>query len=740
VYVKDRNGVWQEINTTHSAQVYDPLKLTAVLKVSNNKLYVRIPVIYKTAGLAQGEIRVDIYTTKGAVDIDLGSYADTQYTMDMVAIDDDSKYISPLETFNRRQVLNPHRVTGGSNSVDFDTLRASVIDGTLGSSRVPITNVQLSSDLSKRGYSMVTNIDNITNRQFLASRRLSAPENGTTISGAGCVMSQLQVSMEELSRSAHVKDNGDRMTILPSMLYAYKNGRINVVTDAANAALANSSAEAVARAVADTRYLYTPLHYVFDTTLNTFDLRPYYLDEPSVVRKTFVDENDSAQLQAGIGAYSISRNDTGYQVLVTLDSGDTFKNLEDDLIVLQLGYRPTGETQYASVNGTLVGYVDKERQYRFDIHTDFDIDSGNNLFTTNMSMYTEQQFDYSSPLRHDFDVSVIVTDSITPGYKAGDLDEMVQTHLLPSKFMVLQRERLTVILGYDMTRLWRRNRPVLGEESYERWAENVQWFWEETQYKRDENNQIVITPGANGSYTYEVEHKKGDPVLKDGKPVYRYLKGDVKLDPVTQKPILKAPRKLLREVTMFFVDGIYYFATEEASVTYRRSIPMELVGWLNNDVSLINSLLLEQSKLYLYPTATYGDTTANVKEGVTATITIDQAFWVDYYMTETAYKNTSIREGLLASTKSLVNDTLGRSTISRSDIIARLKTNAGDDVVSIEAGGLGGTDNDYPLLTINDAAVRLGLRKKLTVLANQTLLVEDDIKVNFKNHNAVALT
>lgn len=735
VYIKGPSGLWQEIRTTHSDQVYDPLVLTAVLKVSNNKMYLRIPVVYKTQGMAQGEIRVDIYTTKGAIDIDLGSYDDSQYTMDMISLDDDSTYVSPLNTFNRRQVLNPNRVTGGANAVLFEDLRASVLDGTLGASRTPITNVQLSSDLSKRGYAMVTNIDNITNRQFLASRRLSAPDNGATISGAGCVMGLLQVSMDEVALSSHVMDNGPRMTVLPSMLYAYRNGKINLVTDAQIDALNNSTAEAKARAVIDTRFLYTPLHYVFDTTLNAFDMRPYYLDQPVITRKTFVGENDSAQLQAGIAAQGIERIDKGWRITVVLKSSGAFKAIDDDLIVLQLGYRPVGENMYASVNGVLAGMNELERQYTFDIETNYDIDATGQLYTTNLSMYDAEQHDYSCNLTHDFDISIIVTDSITPGYAAGDLDSQVQPHLLPVEFMVLQRERLNVTLGYDMTNLWRRNRTVLSEESYETWAENVQYFYEETIYKRDVNGQIIITKNADNTYTYAVEHAKGDPVLDaDGKVIYRYLRGDVKLD-ANQRPVLKTPRKLLREVTMLMVDGIYYFATEESSVAYRDTVPMELVGWLQNDVALINKLLLEQSHLYLYPTATYGDTTATIKEGVTATIPIDQSFWVDYYMTETAFKNASIRAGILASTKALVADTLGRSTISVSDIVSRLRLSAGDDVIGIEAGGLGGTEN-YPLLTIKDTAVRLGLRKKLTVLANQTLLVEDDIKINFKNHNA----
>lgn len=733
VYISDGGSRWREIHTTHTDQVFDPTELTAVLQVSPGLLNVKIPLVYFSQGMVNGEIRVDVYSTKGPVDIDLGGYQASQFEMTLNAIDDDSSFVSPLNTFNQIQCLNVNRVNGGARAVDFATLRNQVMQNTLGVSRVPITHAQLGTELENRGYQVVTNIDNITNRQFLASRRLPPPSNRSVSGGMGCSMGQLQQRLEDLALSEHTYDNGERVTLKPSMLYQYVEGKIEVVNDGLIRELLATEPDALTRRVNGSRYLFTPLHYVLDATDDQFDVRPYYLDAPQVLRKVFVEENDTAQIQVGIDSYQISRIDAGYRVLIKLKSGDRFKELKDYQIAVQMGYQPNGENSYASVNGVLVGTEDKERVFQFDIHTQMDIDQDHGLYTTNMSMFDSAQRHFATALENDFDFTFIALDQDLRNYQVGNLDLLVQDHLLPDGYMAISRERLRIRFGHVMDRLWRRNRSLVSSYAWRRYTESIPYVYEQTVYERDENGQIILGQDGDGNITYNVLHAKGDIKLdSDGNPVYRHLKGDVVLDD-SGKPELIAPRKIVREFTLLLLDGVYYFATDRESLDYRQEIPDVLVGWLENDVGLIEQRLLEQSELYLYPTETLGDTTATVREGLKSTLALDQHFYVNYYLSDTAYGNVGLREALTESTREIVNEMLGRRTVAVSDIIARLKANAGEDVISIEAGGLGG-DNDFSTVSIDDDAVRLALRRRLIVLSNQFLAVQDDIDISFLRH------
>lgn len=733
VYISDSDGGWREIKTTHTDQVYDPLELTAVLQVLNGTVNIQIPLIYQSTGELQGELRIDLYTTKGPVDLDLGAYRPDQFQTQLVGLEDDSRFVAPLTTFNRMQALCPHRVQGGTNAIDFVTLRRRVIDNTLGTSRVPITHAQLETELQSRGYTVVTNIDNITNRQFLATKRLPAPLDTPTTGDVGCVMGQLQATMEQLGNSSHVRVNGDRLTILPSMLYRYHQGVVTHVDDVEIERLQTGTPDAIARTVSDRRLLYSPLHYVLDASGTGFDVRPYYLDQPEVLRRAFVEENDSVQIEVGIEAYSFERIDDGYRLTVTLTTDDRFKEIDDAQVHVQLGYRPLGESSYTGLMGELVGNDNGKRTYRFDILTNYDIDQRHGLYTTNMSMFDESQRVFATGLEHEFDITILTSIPKTYDYRPAAMDSQVQTHLLPNEFMTISRERLLLRFGYSLENLWRRNRTLISENSYKRYTADVPAVYSETIYKRDENGQVILELDENNNIVYEVLHQKGDPVLDaDGNPVYQYLKGDVVLDANGQPELLEG-RKLLREFTLFLVDGSYYFVTDPAAVAYREQIPMQLVGWLKNDVGLISRRLLEQSELYLYPTTTIGDTMALVRDGMPTTLALEQSLFVNYYLTETAYSDVELREALIATTRDTVNAMLGQTTVAVADIISRLRASVGEEVVNIEVGGLGG-DANYSVVSIQDDAVRMSLKKRLTVLSNQLLAVQDDIEINFFRH------
>lgn len=117
-----------------------------------------------------------------------------------------------------------------------------------------------------------------------------------------------------------------------------------------------------------------------------------------------------------------------------------------------------------------------------------------------------------------------------------------------------------------------------------------------------------------------------------------------------------------------------------------------------------------------------------------ADISLDQSLNITFYMNPASYRNTSLRPSIITMTKRLITEMLSHTRVVRSILLlVASKLAAGDDISGVEITGLGGAA-DFSILTVEDESVRLSLRKKLTVLTNQELMVEDDLNINFLRH------
>ena len=733
VFVKN-NTLWEEITTTHSDQVYDHRRVTAVLTVVGNSLTVEIPSVYFTQGMVRGEIRIDIYNTQGEIDVDLSTFDVDQFQTTYNSIDDDSRFTSPLKTFSNIQAFSRQRVTGGVDQLSFNLLRNQTIYNTVSEEEEAVTFNQLNAHLQRRGYRVVKSIDNVTDRQFVATRSLpsqSLPQHSGAI---GSCMGVFQSKLEDLVDSSVVIDNNERITILPTSLYEYVNGKVVRVSDTTATNLNNLSVEARTNIINQRRFLFTPFHYVLDGTNGGFDVRPYLLTHPKVEEQQFIDVNPSAEMQIGITRYNVVSTEYGYRLTILAKSGERYKLIDPENLAFQLSYLPQRERTWASINGELLSVDDDEFTIGFDIETNFDVTDDDHLRTLNFSMFDDNQREFFTPLLGEFDITFIALNQDMRVYDPGPLDAMITRHLLPANTdrMVISRERLLIRLGQSLRGLWRRGRTILSPESYQRYTDNVQATYSETIYERDEDGQVILKVNDDGTVDYRtVLHEAGDPVFVNGEPRYLHLKGDLVLDDEGKK-ILIEPRKLMREYTLFLMDGLYYFSTDQRVVDYRDSVPTFIAGLLENDLQVFESNLRERTDLFLHPTTTFGDVTVEANQDERRTIPLGQSMSVEYYLQPSSYNNTPLRTSLTEMTHRVISELLDQETISISGITSRLRAEAGSDIVEVKVTGLG--DGETPVVSIIDQSTRLALGKRAIVLPNMDISIQDDLDIIFLRH------
>lgn len=736
VFVENAQGAWVEIRTTHTDQIYDITTPTAVLQVVDQRVTIRIPQVYTSSGLLNRSIRVDVYETKGMVDMNLSNYPASAYVATWEAYDkaDQSIYSAPLKTFRLAIPYCNKTVVGGADALSFDALREKVVKNAIGSPTLPITNVQIEATLENNGYEIVKNIDNITNRVFLATKPMPVPDDEKLITAAAASIETVSLNVADAVQLTSVIDNGSSITITPDTLYRTVGGVTKMVPSQQVAALLALPVDQRAGMVTSGAYLYTPFHYVLDMTEDEFESRAYYLDSPEVKTKLFVGQNDTTLLQVSTKIYGVVRNDTGYLLQIVTESGDAWKALDDADVFVQLAYIPNGEKDRAYLSGQLWGKTTEgERIYNFDLSTTFNVDGEHGLELTEFLMYSQEPRTTKAPLLTDFDVIYSTSSVMGAQWRPAEVDNVLGRFLLPTRIAGITHEKLRVLFGHSLSTLWSRARSVISSVPYKTHQVNVPRLYAQDIYERDPLTGAAFSIGPGGELVSNILHHKDDPVLDElGAPVYQWKVGDTMLDGAGN-PIPLNPRGMIRQIDVMLIEGAYWFATDATTLSYRAKTVKTVVDWLTTDLAVMSKQLLEQTRIYFYPKTTMGTIDVMILDGLTTSIAAGQAFGVTLYVSANVYANEPLRQQIQLATVETINAELRKSTVAISSILTALRTAYGNDVIDVQVTGLGGTAN-LSALTMMDEGDRCSIRKRLVAQADDSLIVQEDVTIGFVRH------
>lgn len=745
---------WAEIRTTHTDQVYDVNVPTALLKVVGNRLSVQIPQIYFTNGLIKDGLRLDIYTTKGAVELDLGGVDPRTFTARWYDHDSTSLsgFSAMLSTLAGISFFSETVVTGGSNGVAYETLRDRVITKSNTSQKVALTPKQLETALNDKGYEVVLSVDNISQRQYIATRSLPAPvlpkaadtNNTLARTAIGCAVQTFQSTFVKMVQHTNVKNNGDRITLTPDCVYLNNGGILQLLSngelDALNQ-MAGIAPEGLANQINAKDYLYSPYYYVLDINDNQYSARAYRLDTPSIESKYYLNSNDSLLVEVSTIQYSVglTSDKSGYRIVVELAVNDTLKAFELERIALQLSYIPNKSSQRIFLNGSLVTQVNPQTGrpygdkyvYEFILDTKFDVDSEHNLI--------HEPYRTTVKLTTDFDLVCILRDHTPVGTTVSSIDDFIDPtklddYVATSVYRGVSHETMSIRFGDHLDKLWIRTRSVIDSMEYETYAEDVPAVYTETVFARDDVGNVIIHWDGT-DLNEEVLHLRGDPVLdEEGQPMMKYKAGEFVLD-AHGDPIPKGGiRGMLRQLDLLLLDARYYFATSETTVNYRKTVEELISTWVLTDLDETANDLLELTELFFTPKSTLGNIEAYTEDRQLVTLKADQTFYVTCYVSKAVNDNEAIRQIITRTIALTLNEQMQLPTISETDIIAALKKALGTDVISFKFSGL--ADNQYSIITLKDSSARPSIGKRLVALSNRTLAVQDAISVNFVEHEA----
>lgn len=723
--------VWSEIKTTHSDLVFDQRTPTVFLKVEENSLTALLPQIYNVSGSLLGEIKLHVYTTKGGLVENLETY---KSSIEFRALDQDKDLtVYTTESFVSvpREAFTTATLTGGTDGLSFEKLRERVIFNTLGQQEIPITQVQLQAMTENKGFEIIKNVDVITNRIFLATQNLPKPSDPRLLTAANISIETFIVEKSVLENNPFVTINGDRWTLAPKNLFVLKNGIINILSYQEIKDLEVLDTGSKLSLLNKKKYLYTPFHWVLDNSLSEFSLRPYYLDKPSVSTIDFKRQNQSLQLAVNTASRWITKTTEGYKLFIQVLSGSYYKALSDSQVSAQIMFYPEGETLPVYIRGKQLQESNSlERIFYFSIETNHDIDEKHRICITSGEIKGQSKQNVWISLKTDFHL-FLCTNSKTTIYKEDETNSLYGSFQLPEGSVPITHESLTVTFGLHLKSLWSRARNLTTGQEFQTYSEDVPLFYEDDVYKTDPVTGDIFSLDEKGKPIFTVLHKAGERALGYANTLlWKHRKGDLVIDPATNLPKPLTASLTKKELDLLFIDGRHYFVTDKVYLDYNQELVNILVTWITDDLASIEKVLLEKTNIFYYPKSQLGQCKVDRGDGFELLVESEQSPVVDLYVGSSVYDSEPVRSNIVNKVIASLDLSLSSGEINKSKIESYLKEVLQDSVVSLNLYGLGG-DYNLHYAKLLGKEQRLTLKRILVAQSDNTLIMKEDVKVNF---------
>lgn len=739
---------WEEIHITQSDLVYNKDIPTVVFKVLNNGVKITIPQVYINNRLITDSVRIDIYTTKGEMDLTLTNYTMKAYTIDWNPLMGDglNEFSAPLATLNTIGVYSTGGILGGANGKDFETLKKDVTARNAIYAGLPISEKQLEANVFSMGYNLVKNIDHITDRQYLATKHLPPPNNNFIIASLGVTIGTLESSLIKLKELDTVTTSTYRYTLTPSTLYKLDKGILSVLSSNETNQLrtkAINDIHGLVNEINRRQLLYTPFYYVFDIRNNEIVNRIYHLDNPQIKSRYFFQDNPTVGIRLSAENYSITNlpNKRGYRLEVSLDIGSEVRRLGKKHVNVQLSYLDKNGTNRFYVEGKLVSLIDRrtgnpvndEYIYAFDIETRYDVDPEDALILT----------PYRAPinLTHEFDIVTIIN-NYNPDYQieSSDIDTIINRESLidydsNKEYFGVSQHRLTIEFGKRLNHLWSRTRTFVDPGEIEVYDADIPARYTEDQYQLNASGSIAVTYDPKNNNIKAVKlHDKGDLILTPtGEQVYLHRKGEPKLDS-KGNPIYKdGGDGLVRQIDLFLMDAKYIFAETLDAINYRDHCINLITQWTTTEMKYIFYQLLDRSEIFFHPSITIGSVKGIADNNMEVTIDSKQSLKITCYISELDMQNHSLRDSISKSITQLVQKVLKRKIVSKDAILQTLRQELGNTVKAFVISGL--FNDKYNTVTLDNDTLGLTLGTLSYVLPNMQVGLRDDIEIEFLIHD-----
>jgi hypothetical protein len=449
-----QNGAWNELAYALSSLNYDFTTPTALITLlsDQSRIKIEIPTIYFDNGQISKTVRVELYTSKGAVNYTLSS-ADVQgikANFDTAS----SIYAAPVTQPSIYAIVpNTTEVAGGSDPMTYQEIRDAVVNQRL-YDRVPVTPQEVTEAGKRAGFNLTRQIDDLTERMYYASNVLK-DANGSVVP---TFVGNIRIADDSLNGnpSTILPYTDGYYTLLPTTTFKIApNGTTCVpMTDGEVASLNLLTPLDLAAELNKGIYVRQPFHITLLTNMKSPQATVYNLLTPAMTSLVFERENAHSAPQMSVTSCVVTHRAAGtggYQISVGITRSDNIIHTDPALFKIWLTTRTKVGTfaylplTYVSTDSNGIDTWVVQLDTNYHITTDDDLQ---------VSMYNLE--DTMVPVQVGLSHSFTVLTSFDPSYDPAIPIDIDLNLLLPpsqkNKVVVMTQQTLSLTLGTNLSR------------------------------------------------------------------------------------------------------------------------------------------------------------------------------------------------------------------------------------------------------------------------------------------------
>ena len=728
VYIKndDTNNKWKRINTTHSRIAYDREEPTAKLRILDSKLEVTVPPVYLYDGQIRGVLRIDVYTTKGEVSVDLSDFPLESFIIDRVIVDPDTdsdEFTAKFSTITKA-AYGTSVMEGGVNGLSFQDLRNRIIKRSVGPINTVVTYSDVEALVSKNRYTIYRNKYTVAGSEYICTKGFSKLNAATIEPNITTAVFKSRVEDLELSDNTIVH-NSD-IVILSNSIFSLENDIVKLVDRKTVDTLNKTSINKRIQKIRDLNGWYTPFYHILRYDGDILRHRVYDLDNPNIDLVSFINTSPYIGIDINSGSYEISKTPEGYKLRLVTSSRADYKDLGDEYHSCQLSVVSGSNRYYLNATKLPNKTAEGELIFEFTILTNHYVSKDSKLLLKGFYNKTGNQQDIFIDLTSSFDIYYLTYSNNVP-HTYTDMDREVSLTNMDINSIVLSKETHTIRLGEELVGLYRFANMAYGKIVYKRYTENVPARYETDVYK--------INP-ANGSYffidpttcevTKEILHHRGEIKLNSSNEyIYAQRKGEIVKDK-DGNPVVDKDKSLEYTLGMVLVEAEYLFANSNSAADYRRNFTKSIASRSVKDMVEYDKKLLEGNSIYYGGYKRHGVIHTNIGR-----LQAETDGNILLYIAQESRGDFSLIEMVKDTVSRIISNMFNNNIIVLDELRPLIKEQLGDVVRGIEIRGLGNIGTTG-IIKIEEEGHRLSIEKTCYIDTDGTLSVRSNINFEIR--------